>query len=153
MKTKPYLFLSFLFFLIIILSESCSSRLENYDDGMISEIKKIKRNKKFIYLEHEIPNSNLDRKKLMEYLNKPTKLVFKKTDFENNEMTFALAGRSTLNFGYLNFLENQKLIALDSAACNYGDFLFLKLKPIRKGEYKIRNSGCRYYNEFEITIK
>lgn len=58
----------------------------------------------------------MDRNELMQYLNEPSKLVFKKRDFEKNEINFALAGRSTSNFGSLNRIENQQLVSLDSAA-------------------------------------
>ncbi|MFT6322457.1 MAG: hypothetical protein ACJAT4_003394 [Granulosicoccus sp.] len=154
MKIKSDLILVVLIFLIINLLESCSSNFEYYDDDeMISEIKKIKKNKEIIYLEHKLANPKMDRNELMQYLNEPFKLVFKKRDFEKNEINFALAGRSTSNFGYLNRIENQQLVSLDSAACRYGGFIFLKLKPIQKGEYKIKNYGCRYSSEFEITIE
>lgn len=153
MRIKSFLFIGVLIFLIIVLLESCSLKWEGYyRDEMVSEIKKIKKDKNMIYLEHKFSDRKKSIEELIKYMNEPQRFKFKKSNFENNEVTFALSGNSTTNFGWLNRIENQELIVLDSAACRYGDFLFLKLKPIQKGEYKIKATGCRYTGEFEIKI-
>lgn len=122
-----------------------------YDNDLIKNIKKVRRSNQYIYIDYQLPKPEHDEVKA--YLKRTIEYRFKARRSPNDEMIFALVGRSTMNFGILDRLENGKRIRLDSVSCDHGEFLLLKLDPAVPGVYKIKGWGCRYGKEFDIVVK
>ena len=138
--------------LLIVMINSCYTveRKYYYGDELINKIKEIKKNKKVTYLSYQLPKFSNDN--MEKYMAEEIQYKFDANKFENGEAIFALIGRSTKNYGKLEKIIDNQRIPIDSASCDYGEFIFLKLNPVKRGNYKIIGSGCRYGKEFDIII-
>jgi len=115
------------------------------------QIKEIKKNKSYTFISYQLPKPDYD--KMRRYSNEVIQLKYKKSHFKKGKATFALAARSTSNFAVLKKILSEEEILIDSTACDYGDFLTLKMNEVQVGTYSINAWGCRYGKEFLITIK
>ena len=146
--------MKYLLFLAFFLSMASCYMVERkyyYDKDLIKKIKKVRRNHQYTYIDFQLPKPGHDEVKA--YLNRKIEYRFKEPRSADKEMIFALVGRSTMNFGVLERVENGKRIQVDSVSCDHGEFLLLKLKPAVRGDYKIRAWGCRYGKEFDIVVR
>jgi len=141
-------------FTLVILSVtfSCYSREKRYyGERMVKEIKKMKKRKDDTYISYQVPK--LTRESARAYANKEIKHTFKARKFKNNQAVFALIASSTANYGILEKIDKGARFVIDSTFTETEDFIYLKLNPVVKGNYKLRGYGCRYGKEFDIVIE
>lgn len=111
-------------------------------------MRQIKKQKAYTYLAYPLPKPG--------HRENPRKLVrlsYRKRHFDRDSVVFALYGRSTKNYGLLDYDNGGLMQRIDSSACDHGETLLLTLSPVQKGTYSIEAWGCRFQQRFEITIR
>ena len=73
--------------------------------------------------------------------------------FKKDFIEIVLPGINTLNFAWLYYSNNNISVSLDSSACWANQFLKIKIKPIKTGEYLIKNHGCYYARNIVVFVK
>lgn len=139
--------------LCVIFTISCYTveRKYYFSEATIKKIKAIEKDRNYTFIDYNLPAP--DKERVREYMETDLEYTFKKSSFKKNKTTFALVGRSTMNFGKLYRVDSEDTITLDSFASRYKEFIFLNLDPIEKGDYRIESHGCRYHKEIRIKIK
>jgi hypothetical protein len=138
---------------IIILATACRSPQSQYyyDEEVIEYIDSIRQSDQYIFLDYRFikPTPGNIRK----YADLPVKRTIHYRKFRNRKPVFALYGQSTANGAVLDRVVDGKLQRLDSTHCAVRALLLLQMDTLQRGSYRIKAWGCRFHQQFEITIR
>lgn len=109
-----------------------------------------RRNSNYVFLQYRYIKPT--REEIQKHYGVPVKLNISKKKFHGKD-GIALYGRSTSNTSVIDYYDAGQWQRLDSVHCAYGQFMILRPDTIQPGNYRVKARGCRYNQEFEITVR